>query len=208
MTGCGSTGFGCIYTQCPVIFGDGTSALTVNLENNPNSTGVKNAIVLEKGKDLTINKNAAVHITIAGKMDPCRAINIGTSDSTVALNGGTLDISKDPACTAATVCGIRGSSDCTPKLTVTTDSILNVVGCTAQNALPGMIVTITGGSMNLGTDAAGKNVSTAEAAGARPPSPTARMPSPLQKQSANAYSVAISKTPADRRLSVHLPPLT
>jgi hypothetical protein len=78
MTGCGSTGFGCIYTQCPVIFGDGTSALTVNLENNPNSTGVKNAIVLEKGKDLTINKNAAVHITIAGKMDPCRAINIGT----------------------------------------------------------------------------------------------------------------------------------
>jgi hypothetical protein len=114
----------------------------------------------------------------------------------VALNGGTLDISKDPACTAATVCGIRGSSDCTPKLTVTTDSILNVVGCTAQNALPGMIVTITGGSMNLGTDAAGKNVSTAEAAGATSIT-NGEDAVTLQKQSANAYSVAISKTPAD-----------
>jgi len=196
MTGCGSTGFGCIYAQCPVTFGDGTSALTVNLENNPNSTGVKNAIVLENGKNLTINKNAVVHITIAGKMDTCRAINIGKADSTVALNGGTLDISKDSACTATTVCGIRGSSGCMPKLTVTTDSILNVVGCTSKNALPGMIVTITGGSMNLGTDVDGKNVSTAAAAGATSIT-NGEDAVTLQKQSANAYSAAISKTPAD-----------
>jgi hypothetical protein len=192
MTDCGNTLFGCMYVGCPLTFGSNTETdpLTVNLENNPASTGVKNAIVLVGGKNLTINKNATVNITIAGTAAECRGINIGTSASTLAVNGGTLNISKVDSCTAKAVHGVRGSS-CTPKMNVTTNSVVNISGCSEKSALTGMIVTITGGSMNLG----GESVNNAAAAGATSIT-NGEDAVTLQKQSANDYSVAINKANA------------
>jgi hypothetical protein len=190
ITGCGSTNFGAIYSAGDIVFGNGSDTLTVNLENNTDSTGVKNAIVLVDGKNLTINKNATVNITIAGKASECRGINIGTSDSTLAVNGGILNISKADFCTATTVRGVRGST-CTPKMNVTTNSVVNISGCSEKSALTGMIVTITGGSMNLG----GESINTAAAAGATSIT-NGEDDVTLQKQSANDYSVAIKKIAA------------
>ena len=164
MTGCGSALYGCIYVGCPLTFGNGNDALNVNLENAP-SAKVKNTIVLVGGKDLTINKNATVNIKIAGAGQECRGINIGDKTSTVAVNGGTLNISKNADCKATTVYGIRGSR-CNPNMIVASDSTVSISGCSDKSALSGMIVTIDGGSMNLGTDADSKDIADAAAAGA------------------------------------------
>lgn len=186
ITGCGKTLFGSIYSSADMVFGNGVDPLTVNLENSQDSTSVKNTITLVKGADMTVEKNASVNVTIAGKASECRGINVGQADSTVTVNGGTLNVSKDASCTAAAVYGVRASSG-TPKLVVAGDSILNISGCTEKGALHDMDVAINGGSMNLGA-----GVTDTEKAGAASITNGADAVT-MQKQAANAFTQTVTK---------------
>jgi hypothetical protein len=83
-------------------------------------------------------------------------------------------------------------------MNVTTNSVVNISGCSENCALTNMIVTITGGSMNLG----GESVDNAAAAGATSIT-NGEDTVTLQKQNTNAYSVAINKANSDSSKKVY-----
>lgn len=208
MTGCGNTLYGCMYVGCPLTFGDGTDALTVNLENKANSAAaLNNTLVICSAT--TINKNAAVNIKLTGTADATgdrRGVN--TAGAALDINGGSLTVTNKNNGTGTTY-GIRGAAVTVENggtlavagttsgvavrgtdgsLTVKNDAVVNITGTTKPT--DGIPVTITGGSMNLG-----KGVSDAETAGAKSIT-NGEDPVTLKKQSANDYSVAINKIAA------------
>jgi hypothetical protein len=142
ITGCGSKPLsGRSILLAETTFGNGTDALTVYLENNSSATGVKNALVLAGGKNLTIRKKCGPSILRCPAMASAARGTRSAAASTWAPGGskitvdGTLNIRKGTT-TAAAILGINGSA-CTAALLVNAGGTVNISGYQdAANVLP------------------------------------------------------------------------